>query len=209
MSTEPVEPSPPTLLVEPEVVARRLGVGLPLPATQRQTIVDAILDAQADAEDVVNRPLFAAPAVLEDVTPAWGAVDLSSYRAWPVEHFDDWVTVVEWTPRPGTADRYDVRVLVGLNGPAEATLLRWVTAHAVEGLRNDPGSGMGVREVRNVAADGQSVSYAGRGNSETGAVGTLPTRKSLHRLRRVTISKRNRSPDAVWPYSASSFGRRW
>jgi hypothetical protein len=194
---EPV-PGPP-LVVGPEVVFRRLRpAGASMKPTERPRIVEAILDAQADAVTFLNRSLFATPVTWEDVAPNWGGPTLD-WRSWPAAQVvDDWVTVVEFRAR-AEAGRYDVDVLIGLNGPNEPALVRFVRDHAVESLRNDQASGYYARDVQSVSADGQSVSYTGRPKAGSGEPGSMPGTGGIKHLRRLTIGQSQRPPEPWWP----------
>lgn len=195
----------PDLVVDPVAVARRLGVNEPTEA-QLVHVRDAILDAQADAEAAVNRPLFARTEHLVGVYPAIG-LPMNQWRAWPdAAAFDDTVRVVSWSAVGG--GRFDVELRVGLDGPAEASLVRFVAAHATELLRHNPAAGatgIGSRVVTSLGAEGQSISYAATPTAE-GVAGALPTTKTLRHLRRYGAYKRTRPVVAPWPHNGLPTG---
>lgn len=194
-------PSDPTTVCSVEDVAVRLGVTLPVTATQREMIGDRIREAQADVEGYLNRPLVAVARTLAGVWPQ-PPYDLTDYRAWPVAQFDDFVEVLGAALNDDST--YDVSVLVGLDGRRDPSVVRYVTAHAVETLRNDPSSGMGTHAVSSVSADGQSVSYADVSTatmtSNAGQPGSVPNIKTLSRLRRMAVYRRPTGHREPWPY---------
>ncbi|MEU6460335.1 hypothetical protein [Streptomyces sp. NPDC046976] len=185
------------LVASPEAVADALGVPLPITAEQRSALETAIRNAQADVVGYLNRPVVPKAITLRAVTPFFpGSLDEAG--SWPLPDQDDIVQVVAYRAHPeGT---YDVDFLVGLNGAAEETIVRYVTAHAAESERQRPG-GMGNpgRRVSSVSAEGQSISYEAAPTE--GQAGALPTLASLNRLRRRLYQPLNRPPRPPWPYS--------
>ncbi|MFD7334926.1 hypothetical protein ACFV98_02835 [Streptomyces violascens] len=189
------------LIGSPESVADALGIPLTLTSAQRTAYEQALRDAQADVVAYLNRPVIPRVTTLPGVTPRW-AHALDEPDAWPI-HLDDLTEVI--TYRANADGTYDVDLLVGLNGPQEETLARYVVAHAAESIRQRPDQNGGGRRVTSVSAEGQSVSY------ETaplpGQAGALPAIDSLKRLRRLTFQRIEGPPRAPWPYSSSR--HRW
>lgn len=189
------------LLVDPADVARRLHLDpAALTAEQRARIVDAIEDAQADLEAELNRPLVPTVEIREGVWPVMypvgGTLDRATYPAL-ADIYDD-VKILEATANAdGT---FNLTLQIGLNAAEEAPILRYVRAHAVESLRLDPQSGMGQLAVTSVSAEGQSISYEKRSTQE-GAVGSLPSLRSLRRYKRLSVYQAPSRATAPWPYT--------
>ncbi|MFD9248386.1 hypothetical protein [Streptomyces bottropensis] len=197
------------LLASPEQIADKLGVPLPLTAQQREDFRDAISDAQSDVVGYLGRPLIPQPRTLTDVQPVYG-YDLYDPRAWPVHDLDDVVTVVSYKETQDGA--YDVQLLVGLNAAAEQPIVRYVIAHAVEGIRNNPaagpdtGSGEG-RRVTSVSAEGQSISYDSA--PAAGQAGALPALDSLSGFRKLVVRPLPVVAASPWPYGRGRRYSRW
>lgn len=184
------------LVVDPAKIAKKIDVDEPT-VEQLESITDAILDCQSDVEQFINRPLTARTVVLEFISPAYG-VDLDDYRAWPAaRQFDDWVKVVSRVAHPD--GQYDVTFLVGLDGANERAISRYVTAHVVRTLNEDPSYGFPQkRVVNNLAADGQNLTYEARPKTP-GEAGALPTLDTLKSFRRLSAYKPNRPAPNLWP----------
>lgn len=204
------------MAVSPETVAVEAGMTLPLTASQRQVITNAIRDAQTDVSAYLgNRPLFPVERVETGLFP-WD-------EGWQFDSGDEEVLkVLEVTAEAvnGTlTGYYTVRYLMGLdtlNDPALRPIVRYVVAHAMNSpsfLRmwrtatNDQGT------VRSVSAEGQSISFTpstfgGAENTKSGdkTPGALPDLSSLdfwrHAGRRVHQGPTRAS---AWPYT----GSRW
>lgn len=193
------------LLVSPEYVGRKLGKPT-LTDAERETITDAIVDAQADVEGYLRRPLTSTEVTLTGLYPRAGH-PVTSWKAWPWEDYDDEVTVRSATVQPdGT---YTVVLGIGLDAAAIPPIVRYIRAASIETLRADPDSGMGTREVTSLSAEGQSVSYAKRSSTDTGAAGAIPRIDSLRPWRRYstgTVFKPSRPLAAPWPMSAVPIG---
>lgn len=193
----------PYLVVDPLVVARRLGVEQPTPF-QHDLIVDAIIDAQDAVVAEINRPIQPRRHVVTQVWPKPGALDLDDSRSWPLEGFDDTVSVVSRTASPFGS--YDLEVAVGLDGAAERPIVRYVVAHAAAALRESGESGMGQRVITSLAAEGQSVSYAALTTAGAKAAGAPPDLGSLRAYKRHAVGKANRGQRAPWPYDGNPLG---
>jgi len=192
---------PDDLVVDPAKVASALGVAEPTPG-QLETITDKIIDCQGDVQGYLNRDLFAFEATLTGIYPAPGW-PLDHYKAWPdAQQYDDTIAVVSSTALPdGT---YDVTFKVGLDGPNDARVTRFVKAHAIQSVLNDANSGMGKRQITSISAEGQSVSYA-NGSVAEGAAGSLPSLKSLNALKRRGVYRASRGPVSVWPLTGVAY----
>ncbi|MFG3132872.1 hypothetical protein ACGFZU_34890 [Streptomyces tendae] len=193
------------LIASAEEVADQLGVALPLTAVQRERYWTKIRDAQADVSSYLGRPLVPTPRRLLGVKPLWG-YSLNDPQAWPIQQYDDVVTVL------GHVDNLDgtfaVDLLVGLDAAAEEPIVRYVVAHAAEAIRNDPtASESSSRRVSSVSAEGQSISYDSAPTA--GQIGAPPTLDSLSsyrpRLYR-TVATASATP---WPYGGRRYRRRW
>lgn len=193
------------LIASAEEVAEELGVTLPLTAVQRERYWTKIQAAQADVSNFLGRPLVPTPRQLLEVTPLYGYA-LTDPQAWPIQQYDDIVTVQGYVANlDGT---YSVDLLVGLDAAAEQPIVRYVIAHAAEAIRNDPTAPeSATRRVTSVSAEGQSISYDSA--PQAGQVGALPTLDSLStyrpRLYR-TIATATTTP---WPYGGRRYRRRW
>lgn len=190
-----------TLVIEPEKIAARLGLSDPTPA-QLEAIADVILDCQGDVEAYLNRPLFAVERTLTGIYPLSG-YPLDQWDAWPdARVFDDRVTVVSNTAHPDGS--FDVVFKVGLDGPNEARIVRYVKAHAMQSVLNDANLKVGKRQVTSVSAEGQSVSYENMSVAE-GAAGSLPNIKTLSALKRRAVLRGNRGPVSIWPLTGVGY----
>lgn len=194
------------LLVDPDEVARRLGLEVPLDAATLARVEDAISDAQADVQGFLGRPLVAETVTL---TGLWADAmwPLTDKRAWPQarEYLDDRYRVVSSVVNAVDADRFDVTFLVGLDvagDPDLEPIRRFIRAAAVEGLRRDATFTAAGRAVTSVSAGGQSVSYEGAAGE--GAAGGVPTLASLKRWKRRAIRQPAARPFDPWPYAYRS-----
>lgn len=192
-----------SLIVSPEDVATKLGVQLPITAAQRETLIDAILDAQGAVEAFLNRSLVPFTETLAGVYPR--GYDLDSWKSWPVAQFNDKVQVLGHVSNGDGS--YDVTVKVGLDGRAELPIRRFVRVQAAESVRQDPATGMGTRTVSSVSADGQSVSYERDYSTADGAAGSTPNISSLRRYKRHAVYRRPTRVDPRWPYAGSTGAR--
>ena len=192
---------PDDLVVDPAKIATKFGLSDPTPA-QLETITDAIIDCQSDVIGYLNRDLFPVEATLAGIYPAPGW-PLDHWKAWPdARVYDDTIAVVSSVANPdGT---YDVTFKVGLDGPNDARVARFVKAHAVQSLLNDANSGMGKRQITSISAEGQSVSYD-KGSVAEGAAGSLPSLKSLNAIKRRAVYRANRTPVSVWPLTGVGY----
>jgi hypothetical protein len=195
------------LLASAEQIADKLKIPLPLTAQQREEFRDAIADAQSDVAGYLMQPLVPQPRTLAAVYPLYG-YDLHDPRAWPLRNVDDVVTVAGYSENEdGT---YDVQLLLGLNAAAEPPIVRYVIAHAVEAIRNDPAGspdGSAGRRVTSLSAEGQSVSYDSAPTE--GQAGALPVLASLAGYRKRVYRPIPVVPAAPWPYGRGRRYSRW
>lgn len=195
------------LLASPEQIADKLKVPLPLTAQQREDFRDAIADAQSDVAGYLMQPLLLQPRTLAAVHPLYG-YDLYDPRAWPLRDVDDVVTVVSYSENEdGT---YDVQLLLGLDAAGEKPIVRYVIAHAVESIRNDPSAtenGGAGRRVTSLSAEGQSISYDSA--PIEGQAGALPTLASLAGYRKRVYRPIPVVPATPWPYGRGRRYSRW
>ena len=215
-------PEDPSLVVSAESVAVKAKIPLPLTPEQRETITDAIRDAQADVVAYLGR----------EITPTLG----TEYQRWAWAG-DEWnlvglgdeplIRVVSAVPEtdPVTgvpSDYFTVTYLYGIDARTDERLhpiRRYVRLHAmnspdVVGLWKVVTGAKG--EVRSVSAEGQSVSFAAptlSGSATTGTKpgdltpGSLPTLASLDRWRlagRRVHQGPTRSSD--WPFHGARWG---
>ncbi|MER5482649.1 hypothetical protein ABT024_05445 [Streptomyces sp. NPDC002812] len=191
------------LIASPEQVADKLKTPLPLTAAQRESYRTDIAEAQAAVSAYLGRPLIPAPQFLRSVRPLLGS-DLASPDAWPLQEYDDEVTVLGHTVNPDGS--YDVQLLVGLEAALEEPIVRYVVAHAAESIRNAPAAGAEGRRVTSVSAEGQSVSYDSAPTA--GQAGALPSLDSLSRYRKQLYRPISRTPATPWPYGGRRYLRR-
>ncbi|MEU2968948.1 hypothetical protein ABZ687_28725 [Streptomyces ardesiacus] len=194
------------LVTSPETVAKKLGVPLPITPEQRDDLLTAIRDAQADVVAYLGQPVIPQLVIRTGLTPRWGLeARLEDAESWPFD-VDDLVQVSAYRLREdGT---YDVDFLVGFDGAANDAVVRYVTAHAAESERNRPGGvGSEGRRVSSVSAEGQSISYESA--PAAGQAGALPTLDSLTRWKRRLFQPLNRPVRPPWPYSSHSAYRRF
>lgn len=193
------------LIASAEQVADALNVPLPITAAQRERYWQKIREAQADVLAYIGRPLIPTPQQLLSAMPMFG-YSLDDPQAWPIQRYDDVVSVVSYVNNlDGT---YDVQLLVGVDGSSEQPIVRYVVAHAAEALRNDPASDTdGSRRVSSVSAEGQSISYDTA--PAPGQPGALPTIDSLSGYKRRIYRPLTTAPTAPWPYGGGRRYRRW
>lgn len=186
-------------LFEAETLAVPLGLAMPLSTQHRNIVADAIEDAQADVEAELNRPIIPTSQTVPGCFPVIG-YDLFDARAWPhlLDLFDDEFTVTAADLSPdGT---YSVECKVGIDGAATPAIARFVKAHALQAIRNGGLIPEVKRVIKNVSAEGQSVSYD-TGSVAEGAAGALPSMKSLRAHKRRSAYRRPNAPAARWPYN--------
>lgn len=188
----------PQLLVTPDDVMSRVGVD-PEDTDLLLRAKRAILDAQADVEGYIRRGLFPVERTLPSVYPVtsinWGLGDV---RAWPDVLFmvQDVFTVVSSTPNGDGS--FQLVVNVGLDGLNESPIVRFVTRHAAETLRNDPVLFNTVQKrVKSVSAEGQSLTYE-LGSMAEGDVGAPPKLSSLARYRIPSVYTSPTPPTRLW-----------
>jgi hypothetical protein len=97
-----------------------------------------------------------------------------------------------------------VELKVGLDGPNNHAVARFVKAHTIESVLNDPHMSMGKRLPTSVSAEGQSISWK-PGSVAEGAAGSLPNIKTLNRWKRYGVHRSNRAPVSVWPLSGVGY----
>lgn len=191
----------PDLVIAPEKLATKLGIDNPSPS-QLETITDHILDCQGDVVAYLNRDLFPYEATLPGIYPRPG-FPLDHWKAWPAARvYDDTVAVVSSVAN--TDGTFDVTFKVGLDGPNDERVRRYVKAHAFQSVLNDANAGLGKRQVTSVSAEGQSISYSD-GSVAEGAAGALPNITTLAALRRRAVYRADRAGVSVWPLTGVSY----
>jgi hypothetical protein len=202
-----------TLVVQPEQIARRLGLPQPLDERDRWLIEQAITDAQADLEAYLGRPITAQTYTETGMLPVNGQYVLTY---WPVIAITS--TTAETDSDTGApTGLYTVVYTAGLDGvtdPELEPLRRFVRTHTlysetVQGVlrRLMPES---ARKVASLGVEGQNVTYADvytvAGNAtELGLPGALPTFKSCDRWRlagRRVVQPLTRAAES-WPYETT------
>lgn len=192
------DPNP--LVVDPDDLAKRLGFDTPVDSETSETLRQAILDAQADVESYLGRPIV---PTTKTATGLWPVITSS----WAdVIDDPDFISVVSTTPEvwidtgqpTGT---YTVTYLAGLdarNDPELAPIRRYVAAAA----RNDQVvMALWIETVKprgvmtSVSTDGQSASFAapsqgGGGVPGSNRPGALPTLESLYPWKRAAVFQR-------------------
>jgi hypothetical protein len=131
---------------------------------------------------------------------------LDHWKAWPdARMYDDSITVVSSVANPNGT--FDVTLKVGLDGPNDERVARFVKAHTVQTLLNDANAAMGKRQITSISAEGQSVSYSD-GSVETGAAGSLPPIKTLSPLKRRAVHRADRGRVSIWPLTGIGYSDR-
>src|SRR5690606_8196728 len=157
----------PELVVDPAVIARRAG----LDAQHIDKVVDAITDAQADVEGFLHRTLIPVEHSFEGLTPD-ESYPLGDVQAWPEVQCDDEYSVVSWAATPDGL--FTVQFLVGIDARQLQPIKRFVTAHAIKMLQDDPMLADAIRRpIRSVNAEGQSLTFE-TGSVADGAIGVAP-----------------------------------
>lgn len=198
---------PDDLVIEPAKIARRLGVKDPSP-DQLEMIEDVIRDCQADVADFLNRDsLFAVDRTLTGIAPRYG-YELTDWQAWPQaqDMYDDRYAVVG-DPIANPDGTFDVTFKVGLDGPNEDAIVRYVKAHAMQTILNDANAAMGKRQITSISAEGQSVSYSD-GSVADGAAGSLPPVTTLKRYKRLSAHRGARGSVSIWPLTGVGYSDR-
>ena len=209
---------PVTLPVEASVLAARIGLSV-RDASHRTLIEGAILDAQADVEAHLNRPVMPVEYVEAhryDTGNGWSLTPLDT----PVRSIVSAVPETIGDP-PVPTGYFTVTYTAGLDcrDPDKRPILRYITAHAMnapEVVRLWEQHSSQDRSVTGVSVEGQGISYApatlgGGGAAGSGAPGALPTLSSLDKWRRVSVFVR-RTPhagDEAWPYNNRLWSRTW
>jgi hypothetical protein len=175
------------LIVSPEAIASAIKVPLPLTDEHRETIRDAILDAQSDVAAYLGRSSLM--PVTKTVTGLWAAGE-----EWEIDDDEGVLRVlsavadVDVDSQPiGT---FTITYLAGFNARDDAALRpirRYVIAHVknspeVTGLWKDVVKPKG--DIKSLSAEGQAVGFTtptlgGGGAAGSGAPGALPTLGSL------------------------------
>jgi hypothetical protein len=213
-------PDDPALVVSAEAVAVKAKMGLPLSPDQRQTITEAILDAQSDVVAYLGRAIT--PELRTEYQRwAWSGAEWNLVALGD----DDLIRVVSAVPEtdPVTgipSDYFTVTYLAGLEGrtaPDLRPIRRYVALAAMNApefvtMWRTATKAKGV--VKSLSAEGQSVSFetptlGGGGQAGSGMPGALPTIASLDRWRvagRRVHQGVTRSSD--WPFSGARWGSR-
>jgi len=206
-----------TLIVPVEDVARRLGIPQPLEEEDRWRIEQALLDAQADLEAYLGRPVTPHTYTESGLWPVYpGKYRLSHH---PVIEI---VSQVPETYPDGTpTGMWTVTYVAGLDGasdPELEPLRRWVRTHAMYSpdvqslwrrLRPDL-----AQRITSISVEGQGITYGDTyavdaSASEKGLPGALPSLSTCDRwrlARRRVVQPATRV--AVWPYGPA-YGEWW
>jgi hypothetical protein len=214
--TEPTPPNP--LVVDVDDVARQLKLDTPVDSDTAETLRQAILDAQADVEAYLNRPIV---PVLQTARNLWPSI-----TGWQID--DDVISIVSATPETypdgGTATGlFTVTYYAGLdarNDPTLRPIVRYVTAAA----KNDAAVVDIWREqvrprgaMTSISTDGQSASFAaptlgGGGEAGSGSPGALPKIDALYPWKRGAVFQRRTPGSGLgWAYSDIQYrgGGQW
>src|SRR5690606_31407498 len=102
---------------------------------------------------------------------------LGDVQSWPEVQCDDEYSVVWWeATRDGL---FTVKFLVGIDARQLQPIKRFVTAHAIKMLQDDPMLADAIRRpIRSVNAEGQSLTFE-TGSVADGAIGVAPKLESL------------------------------
>lgn len=180
------------LVVTPEALAAAAGVAT-LTTVQRAAVVEAIRDAQDDVVAYLGVPITPTVRVAHGCYPY--------VNGWSLPDGDLLIDVVSVTPETYPEDSTQVTGLftvtyrTGLdaaNDPELRPIVRYVRAHALNSpeftrLWKTATGAQG--EIRNVSAEGQSISFTaatlggGGGKAGSGEPGALPSLASLDRWR--------------------------
>lgn len=156
------------LVVAPEEVAWRVGLSLPLTASQRQLLASQIRGIQGRVRAYLKRPLLPERRTLTGYAPdpRWEQDD---WRAWPevLAELDEVFTVASVTESGGA---YTLVVDVGIdcaNDPATEVVREYIAQGASNALRFNSDAGVGSRPPASVSTGDQSVSFhAGGGGAQ-------------------------------------------
>jgi hypothetical protein len=209
VASQPAVVTDPTLVVDVDSLARRLGFDTPVDSETAETLRQAILDAQADVVSYLGRPIVPTQVTARGLW-AWGtnwadAIDDS-----------DFIEIVSVTPEVyidtgQPSGTFTVVYLAGLdavNDPALEPIRRYVAAAA----RNDAAVIDIWRErvqprgaMTSVSTDGQSASFAaatqgGGGSPGSNAPGALPKLESLFAWKRGGVFQRRGFPVSPGPW---------
>lgn len=198
-------PTPDPLVVDVDVIASQLGLDMPVDDDTAETLRQAILDAQADVEGYLGRPIV--PTV-RSATGLWPWPD-----GWELPD-DDVLSVISATPEV-TVDTgqptgtYTVTYYSGLDVRNDPTL-RPIVRYVVAAAKNSPAVVDVWREyvqprgvMTSVSTDGQSATFAaaslgGGGAAGSRAPGALPDLDSLARWRRLSVYQRPTTRRDAW-----------
>jgi hypothetical protein len=207
-------PDAPELVVTPEYIAKKAGVTLPLTEDQREIILDAILDAQADVEAYLGR------AIVPTIYTESGRYDDGSGR-WNLTPLDEPVIeVISNTPDVVYGDltgTFTITYRAGLNAKDDQAL-RPIRRYVAAAAMNSPEfvrmwkTATGAKgEIKSVTTEGQSISYATAtlGGGGKGQPGDLPKLSSLDRWRLAGRRVFQRATVARAPWPHSSMGGTW
>lgn len=200
-------PAEPQLLVTVETVAGYLGMdATALTEVQQQTIEDAILDAQGDVAEYLNRPLFPTRVVLPGVSPSSGYYPVTDWRAWlhvTREYEDDITVVTAVLEADGT---YTLTFDVGIDASTIRAIVRYVREAAIESARQRTEVLGERRRVRTYSAEGQSVTFDAA-STQPATPGAAPTLQSLDGWVRHSVGGQvPAAPAAPWPFASSPVG---
>lgn len=188
-------PAEDDLAVSVQEVAQRAKLPLPLTVEARSAIRDALLDAQADVEAYLGRPITPRPVTETGKVPLGWGWSLDQQPVTRVLSATPEVDPVTGAPT-GT---YTVTYLVGLDSRTDPTLApvrRYVTAAALSAPAlleaRHAALGPGARVVRSVSVspESQSVSYEDVKLTETGAAGSAGAPPALSSLDRWRVAGR-------------------
>jgi hypothetical protein len=210
-------PEAPELVVSPEQVAQKAVPKIPPPLTaeQRETITEAILDAQSDAASYLGRG-----GVVPGVYTESGRYDDGTGR-WNLDLLDEpLIEVLDATPETSggvPTGLYTITYRAGIdakNDPELRPIKRYITAAAlnapeVVALWRQVAKPKG--NVKSVTTEGQSITYdaPGLGGGGKGQPGELPSKSSMDRWRLAgrRAFQRTTVPRPPWPHSSMS--SRW
>jgi len=194
------------LIVAVDVVARRFNKEpSALTELERDLLEDYIIDGADAVEAEIGRSPFAKQVTLARRYPVTFRYPLEDERSWDLyDELGDAYRVIAATP--DSEGSYTLDLLVGLDGPNERPIVRFVTAHAEQSVRGNPAlKHLYARKVTSVSAEGQSINY---GDSAPGKqdAGAGPDLTSLRRYKRVALHKVEGRMDPPWPMSGHPVG---